>query len=197
MTDNNKGKNRGVIISEKTAPQPQDIQIVGHLSRAQQSGMIFQAKDKAQLEGPFNTIPYSRKYKWTRPVPPNNAQNTKSIIAEASNKRKNHSSSIAGPTKKVSVKGKEKEKEQVGVSFNSEGFYEVKVNYEHISKLAAGCGFNNSEVEEVIKTDNAQRQIQAANPTTTITTLSEEEQADLARFELDPNNELSSKGEGA
>lgn len=57
-----------------------------------------------------------------------------------------------GPSKKITCKGKEKE--QAEVAFISEGFYDVKVQYDHVSKLAAGCGFKVSDIEEVIKTDN-------------------------------------------
>lgn len=193
-TGKHKGINRGVIISEKAATNPQESLNDGHGSREQQPEFIFQARGKAQFGGPFNNGPYARKYKWTRPVPPNNAQITKKIIAGAGNKRKNPNNAATGQAKKIAVKGKEKE--QAEVSFNSEGFYEVKVHYEHISKLAEGCGFTNNVVEEVIKTDNAQRQLAAANAAT-ITPTNEEDEADLSRFELDPNDDLSSEEEEA
>ena len=83
------------------------------------------------------------------------------------------------------------------MSFNSEGFYEVAVQYDHISKLATGCGFHISDVEKAIKTDNLQRQTRAAQEVNSNTVVSEEEATALARFELDPNDELTSEEEGA
>lgn len=47
------------------------------------------------------------------------------------------------------------------VSFNPTGFYEVKVQYDHVAKLAQGCGFKSTDVQEVIRADNAQRELAA------------------------------------
>ena len=79
--------------------------------------------------------------------------------------------------------------------FNSEAFYEVNVHYEHVSKLAAGYGFKTEDVEKVIQKDNAQRQLHASLQQNLNTTVSEEEDPDLSRFELDPNDELTSEEE--
>lgn len=72
------------------------------------------------------------------------------------------------------------------------------MQYDHVSKLAAGCGFKAQDVVNVIQADNDQRKVQAAQQaslpvTTTVTT--EEEDQDLPRFELDSNDELSSDEE--
>ena len=131
--------------------------------------MIFSAKGKTQNDGPLNG-PSARKFKWVRPVPTNNAQVTKQIIAAAGHKRKIATHPKAGPLKKsqpsfsnlpqtATAKGTEKTE----VSFNAEGFYEVKVHYEHVSKLATGCGFTASDVQTIIENDNDQRRAKATD----------------------------------
>lgn len=189
------GNNQGVIITEKIVPHSQESNKDAQVANGQSSGFIFSANGKAQIGGPYKNGPYARKYKWVRTTPPNSAQVTKKIIADASNKRKTRTNSAIGPIKKKAGKGKEKA--QAEVSFNSEGFYEVHVQYDHLSKLAAGCGFKNNEVEEVIKADNAQRQSQAVNRTDQTSANSDEEEVDPSRFEPDPNDELTSEEEEA
>lgn len=117
---NNRGSNQGVIITENEFPKSSDFLINGRGSQTQKPEIIFQAKGKGRIAGPVNRGPLPRKFKWTRPVT-NNAQVTKKIIEASSHKRKNPTNSPAGPTKKKSGKGKEKEHAEV--SFNSEGFY--------------------------------------------------------------------------
>lgn len=82
------------------------------------------------------------------------------------------------------------------ITFNPTGYYETHVNADHISALAAGCGFKTQDVQDVIEADNAQRRDQAAQNLnedlgahhTTETDMD----YDLARFEPDPNDELTS-----
>lgn len=112
-------------------------------------------------------------------------------------KRKNQAPPVPGPVKEISGKGKGKQ-EGAEVSLNSSGFFEVKVQYEQISKLAEGCGFKVKDVEEVIRTDNAERQAQAAQ--TIAVPISErslnDEDLDLGRFDPDSGDELPSDEEG-
>lgn len=96
---------------------------------------------------------------------------------------------LLGRGKKSSNKGKEKE--GAFVSLNPEGFYEVRVDYGHISRLASGCGFKNSDIEEVIQADNAQRLTQAFQNAASSANAIEEEDPDMGQFELDSNDELT------
>lgn len=91
---------------------------------------------------------------------------------------------------------KGKKKEDVEVSFNSEGFYEVQVHYDHMAKLAAGCGFTNEDVEQAINIDNAQHR-QIPTEQTTESNQENEDSADfeMGRFELDSEDELTSEEE--
>lgn len=189
-----KAGNKGIIIAEKV-PESQgfNFNFSGHMSNEEHKAIAFSAKEKGQAAGP-SCGPNSRRFKWTRPVPPNSAQVTKKIIAAASHKRKNPQSQSTmtkksqPPLKKRTGKGNEAE-----VSFNADGFYEVQVQYDHVAKLATGCGFNISDVHKAIASDNDQRRDQAsALAATTI----EEEETD-PRFELDPNDELTSEEEEA
>ncbi|KAF3320615.1 hypothetical protein FCM35_KLT14749 [Carex littledalei] len=166
-------------------------------AKAQQKNRAQSTNTRPKLkplrQGPLCIAPQSRKFKWTRPTPSNNAQVTKKLIAAASNKRKIVPSQAPGNPKRP-VKGKEKQ--QAELSFNPEGFYEVQVHYDHISKLATGCGFTHKDVEEVIKIDNAQRQL-ASRTTTSADTMQTEEEPDLSRFEPDSSDELTSDEEEA
>lgn len=161
----------------------------------QESDFIFQAKEKGLLSnGPSRKGPYISKYKWTRQsAPANNAQNTKKVIATAAQKRKQPQVQCTRPGKKTANKGKEKEKAEI--SFNSEGFYEVRVDYEHVSKLAVGCGFKEKEIEDVIQADNAQRQANVQPQASGSEKETEVEDQDLSRFELDSTDELTSDEE--
>lgn len=67
------------------------------------------------------------------------------------------------------------------------------MHYDHISNLATGCGFKPSDVQAVIESDNNQRRAQAS---VQLTTTNEEGESD-PRFELDPNDELTSEEEDA
>lgn len=46
------------------------------------------------------------------------------------------------------------------VSKNREGFYEVNVEYSHLSALGSGCGLNADEVIQALHADNNQRKIE-------------------------------------
>lgn len=65
------------------------------------------------------------------------------------------------------------------------------MQYDHVAKLATGCGFNIADVHKVIASDNDQRRDQAAELAVTPI---EEEEPDT-RFDLDPNDELTSEEE--
>lgn len=161
------------------------------------SGNSHQPKNKGPLGTPFKG-PYATKYNWKRgsTVGP-----IKKIVKEAVPlKRKNSACPIPVPIKKLAGKGKEKE--AAAVALNPDGFYEVKVTYDHISTLAAGCGFTIKEVEKAIQTDNEQRQLHAAShaadpsiPKSTAANLGEDDLG-LERFDPDSEDELTSD-EGA
>lgn len=193
--------NRGENIVQKMFPIPREGSFNRHVSGGIQQGIVFHAQGivfhaqgKRPAQGPSTIGPSARKFKWTRPVP-NNAQVTKKLIAAASNKRKNATTSTAGPSKKPASKNKPKELAEV--SFNTDGFYEVKVQYEHISNLASGCRFKAKDVEEIIKLDNTHRQAQASQQVASTPIPSDDEEPDLSRFEPDPRDELTSDEEGA
>lgn len=86
------------------------------------------------------------------------------------------------------------------MSLDPSGFYEVKVHYEHVSRLASGCGITNFDIEQEILADNQQRQedgVLKAQQAASGTEIEnpEGEDYDLSRFDLDPNDELSSDEE--
>lgn len=64
-----------------------------------------------------------------------------------------------------------------------------------MSDLAAGCGFRNKDVARVIQEDNEQRRTQAQGQTSASRRDEEEEDLDVARFEPDSADELSSEEE--
>lgn len=78
---------------------------------------------------------------------------------------------------------------------NPEGFYELRVDYKHMYKLAFGCGFKNSNIEEAIHADNAECQSQVQAKASSSRMEMEDEDLDLERFELDPRDELTSEEE--
>ncbi|KAF3338202.1 hypothetical protein FCM35_KLT17039 [Carex littledalei] len=156
--------------------------------QAQKSQLINRAKGKSIRCGPLNIGPQPRKFKWTRPAPTNNAQLTKKIIAASGAKKKVQPDSRRAPTKK--------DKHQAEVSFNPDGFYEVQVHYDHISKLAAGCGFTPKDVDEVIRIDNEERRRANTHTSLPITTDSAEI-SDPSRFDPDSSDELTSDEEEA
>ena len=89
-----------------------------------------------------------------------------------------------------------KAKEQANVSFNPEGFYEVQVSYEHVSKLATGCGFQPNQVQAAINKDNEQRRSAATDQTSNQEGDTEiEPELDMGRFDPDPEDELTSDEE--
>lgn len=97
-------------------------------------------------------MPLTANYKLKRPVPkkPDPAPRKEQIGL----KRKKHQlPSSTAPSKRILTKGKAKV-DDVEVSFNSEGFYEVQVHYEHMAKLAAGRGFRKEDVIQAVNTDN-------------------------------------------
>lgn len=107
-------------------------------------------------------------------------------------KRKSSPILASGPTKKIMNKGKD----QAQVSFNPEGFYEVKVSYEHVSKLATGCGFQQKDVQAIINKDNEERRILATDSTTRQDKDTEiEAEGDMGSFDPDPADELTSDEE--
>lgn len=53
------------------------------------------------------------------------------------------------------------------VTFTSDGFYEVSVQYDHCEKISKGCGLNISDVQMVLNDDNIQRQAQATKEPST------------------------------
>lgn len=141
--------------------------------------------------------PLATKYKWTRPTSkpiPNSNQVIKKGKDPIRPKRKNALPLIPTPAKRAT--GKEKISEQATISFNPEGFYEVKVQYDHIAKLATGCGFKNSDIEEVIAKDNEQRRNQALNnPPVPEGNIEDDLDPDMGRFDPDPEDALTSDEE--
>lgn len=116
-----------------------------HVDRAPNSKIILQPKNKGLALGPTKG-PLSTKYFWNKPTA-RKALTGKMVLNQ---KRKLLPKTGAGPSKRT---GRSK-KDQAQVSFNPEGFYEVKVSYEHVSRLAEGCGFHPKDVEAVINLDN-------------------------------------------
>lgn len=100
-------------------------------------------------------------------------------------------SHLPGPSKKNNTR----KNDDAQVTFNPAGFYEVNVRYEHVSKLATGCGFQIKDVEEVIAADNAQRRLEAEKNSATDPSGLDDEEYDPARFEPDPNDEFTSEEE--
>ena len=189
-------KSQAVVtaVSKKNIPPILEKPAVRQVPKMKDSvpNFVFQATGKGPAPLISRSGPSNAKYKWTRQsAPANNAQNTKKVIASAAQKRKPPQDQTSRPIKKIA--NKEKEKEKADISLNSEGFYEVRVDYEHVSKLAEGCGFKNKEVDDVIQADNAHRKAQAHLQATTHAPGTEEE--DLSRFELDSGDELSSDEE--
>lgn len=121
---------------------------------------VIRAKHKGSaciaLKGPLST-----KFKWTRPNQKKNpqAQLPKKGGELARLKRKNPMPSATGPAKRATGKGKSKEIAQADL--NPEGFYEVEVHYEHVAKLAEGCGFTTADIQETIHRDNEERRTHA------------------------------------
>ncbi|KAF3321298.1 hypothetical protein FCM35_KLT14551 [Carex littledalei] len=161
-----------------------------HVAATNDLHFTFQSKVKGPLA---KTGPYSSKYKWVRPtkhIPINNAQNTKKVMT--AQKRKLQQGPTARQVNKSAVK--EKIKEGADISFNPEGFYEVRVDYGQIKKLATGCGFKSADIEAVIQTDNEDRRTQANIASSSKMGVVEED-PDLSRFELSSDDELSSEEE--
>lgn len=141
--------------------------------------------------------PLATKYKWTKPASKPNP-NSSIVIKKGKEvqrpKRKNTVPLIANPPKRAT--GKDKINEQALISFNPEGFYEVQVQYDHIAKLASGCGFKNSDIEEAITKDNEQRRIQAlTNPANSERIFEEDPELEMRRFDPDLEDELTSEEE--
>lgn len=155
-------------------------------------GINSQSKNKGPLSTSFKG-PYASKYNWNKS---NNSGPARKIKEAAPLKRKSQSQSfLSEPVKKISARGKEKA--AVEVALNPRGFYEAKVNHDHVSMLAKGCGFTVKDVEEALQTDNLQREIQAAKELTEpIKENLGDEDLDLGRFDPDSEDELTSD-EGA
>lgn len=115
---------------------------------------ISQAKNKGLALGPTRG-PLSSKYTWRKPIAKKGpvTQHFKKGKEVPRQKRKSTQPPIPAPAKRSMGRGKS----PADVLLNPEGFYEVKVSYEHISKLATGCGFQTNEVQSAIDLDNAQR----------------------------------------
>lgn len=188
QTDNSKGgrtENQGTTLKAAPilldhAPNPRKIQL---------------GRNRSLALGPTKG-PLSTKYVWRKPnVKKNPAIQTQRKGKETGQpKRKGSLQTAAGPAKRPNGKGKEKEQAQV--SFNPEGFYEVKVSYDHVSRLAEGCGFQASEVEAAIQLDNEQRRTNSKEHTTNQTLNTEEEpELDMGRFDPDSNDEMTSEEE--
>lgn len=187
-------------IPEKIDP-PINLEIGDkrHVSQTKTAAVIFQAKRKGQIKGAAKGPikgPFSSKYVWTRPSQSkrallNSNQAAKNPKETDRIKRKNMASSTSQPVKKIARKGKKKV--EADVSFNPDGFYEVKVHYDHVSKLAVGYGFKEADVEEAIHADNAQRELAAREKNKQPMVNEEDDDLNLDRFELDPTDELSSE----
>lgn len=188
QTDNSKG---GSAENQGTTFEAAPIL----LDHAHNPRRIQLGRNRSLALGPTKG-PLSSKYVWRKPnVKKNPVIQTQRKGKETGQpKRKGSLHTAAGPAKRPNGKGKEKEQAQV--SFNPEGFYEVKVSYEHVSRLAEGCGFQAREVEAAIQLDNEQRRANSKEHTTNQTLNNEgEPELDMGRFDPDSNDELSSEEE--
>lgn len=150
-----------------------------------------QAKKKGLAYGPTRG-PISTKYTWRKPVTKKVPVISKRDKGVTGPKRKNTQPPLPASAKRSMGRSKD----QAQVSLNPEGFYEVKVSYEHISKLATGCGFQTSDIQAAINSDNNQRRAEAhANTTTTDKAPAGENDMDLGRFDPDPDDEMTSEEE--
>lgn len=145
-------------------------------------------------------------------VGPNSGDLTlKQIQRSVRQKRKTHTSGLLGSTKKKNAGGASGSGSGPLVSFDPTGHFQFKVDAGHVINLASGCGFRVKDVEDIIQKDNAARQqpqagvhldpgTSSASARTDLPPIGneedeEEDDYDLSRFDLDPNDVLSSEEE--
>lgn len=115
-----------------------------------------------------------------------------------------HPLKALGTNKRVSKPLNNRPPKRAQVHLNAEGYFEVKVNSTHVQNLANGCGFKSTDVQQIIDIDNASRveeqrnrqqveQVESVNEEEPIIDSDVEEA--LARFELDPDDDLVSEEE--
>lgn len=103
-------------------------------------------------------------------------------------KRKPIRAKDAGPSKKASSK----QGDLAEIGLTEEGFYEVKVAYNHCCNIAGKCGFQPEVVQTIIDEDNLERRETASvvKETQLDSSNSEEEEGTGALFDLDSGDEL-------
>lgn len=78
------------------------------------------------------------------------------------------------------------------VCFQPTGFFQAQVHPDHVTKLATGCSFKVTDVEDTIQQDNNSHQVQQISPEPED---NQEDDYDLSRFDQDTSDELSSEEE--
>lgn len=197
-SDKIKGKGKAVLESAGSSHVSKArIPVPNLVTSEVGGGHVFRAQKDRKTSGPkqvgSNTKP-TKRFEPRRPKRPNATVAQFNQTALHSNNKRSRQ---GGPRSNVARSGGTSERD-AQISFNPAKFYEVKVQYEHISRLATGCGLKPIDVERAIDTDNRIRQEaqlpQNDDPENT-EQVDEGRQFDLSRFDLDPNDELTSEEE--
>lgn len=192
-SDKIKGKGKAVLVSEASCHAPKArIPVANLVATKVGGGHVFRAQKDRKISGPKqvgSSIKPTKRYEPRRPKRPNATVTQFNQTALHSNNKRSRQ---GGPRSTVAMSGGTSERD-AQISFNPAKFYEVKVQYEHISRLATGCGLKPIDVERAINTDNRMRQEAQSLPTAepeNTEEVDEGRQFDLSRFDLDPNDEI-------
>ena len=108
--------------------------------------------------------PFSRQWlrgEWLRGessrIRPNAKPTRKVIQPKPANFKKPLQTSTRGRPKRSGSRTQAQTEELAQAELNKEGFYEVRVQYSHSSRLAKGCGFTVDDVDQALNEDNQQR----------------------------------------